>query len=69
MTASSKVYLLCYAAPFVIAAYYYVRLIPQGLRALQPVGFADLFKRPPRRPAGAFYFAVPFDNFLRVHQK
>jgi len=42
MTASSKVHLLCYAAPFVIAAYYYVRLIPQGLRALH----LDLFTVP-----------------------
>jgi hypothetical protein len=27
-------HLLCCAAPFVIASYYIVRLIPQGLRAL-----------------------------------
>jgi len=44
LTASSKVHLLCCAASFVIAAYFYVRLFPQDLRALQPVGFADLFK-------------------------
>jgi len=34
LTASSKVHLLCCAASFVIAAYFYVRLFPQDLRAL-----------------------------------
>lgn len=33
--------LLCCASPFVIAAYYDVRLIPQGLHALHP-GIFDL---------------------------
>jgi hypothetical protein len=30
----------------------------QDWRASQPVGFADLFKRPPRRPAEAFFKAI-----------
>jgi hypothetical protein len=34
VTASSKVHLLRYASSFVIAAYFYVRLIPQNSRAL-----------------------------------
>jgi hypothetical protein len=42
MTASQKVHLLCCAASFVIAAYVYVRLIPQDLRALH----LELFSLP-----------------------
>jgi len=42
MTASQKVRMLRYAAPFVTATYAKVRLIPQDLRALP----AALFTKP-----------------------
>jgi len=42
LTALSKAEGLRCAASFVIAAYFYVRLIPQDLRALHP----DLFSLP-----------------------
>jgi len=45
LTALSKAEGLSSASSFVIAAYFYVRLIPQDLRALHP----DLFSLP-------FYF-------------
>jgi hypothetical protein len=44
MTASLKVHPRCCAAPFVIAAYYNVRLIPHDLRALH----LELFSLPSR---------------------
>jgi hypothetical protein len=42
LTASQKVHLLRSASSFVTAAYFYVRLIPQYLRALH----LDLFSLP-----------------------
>jgi hypothetical protein len=40
LTASQKVHLRRYASSFVIAAYFYVRLIPQNSRALHLELFA-----------------------------
>jgi hypothetical protein len=58
-----KTRLLCSASPFVIAAYYYVRLIPQGSHALHPVGLADLKKRLPSE-AGPGIFNHPVSGCL-----
>jgi hypothetical protein len=52
MTALEKVRMLRCASSFVIAAYFYVRLIPQDLRAL---------------PANFLQSRPDFD-FLRIHQ-
>ena len=55
MLTSLEVHLLRYASSFVIAAYFYVRLIPQPACCRQ--AFARLV-------SGTFYCAVSFDDFL-----
>jgi hypothetical protein len=56
LTASQKVHLRRCASPFVIAAHFYVRLIPQDSRALH----LELFTVP--STFTTFYDAVEFDT-------
>jgi hypothetical protein len=66
-------HLRCCASLIVIAAYYDVRLIPQGSHTLLPVGFtvgyADLEKRPPQEAGADLKKGFLSDSFRESPQE